>query len=151
MYNLTHQIKSAQDPDEQITVTEPIYTVDDFPYDDVFREILSRRKNSSAHSHYLGDFATFDIETSTYIEGYKDVTRSEKLDPDSPDNPKHHKTKTHHEIVPEYNAFMYICQIYISAFAISIFTEFYCCFLTFTPDFFQIVFIKYNKKIKTKE
>ena len=114
MYNLTHQIKSKYEPDKTITVTEPIYTVEDFPYDDVFREVLDCRKNSSAHSHYLGDFATFDIESSTYIEGYKDVTRSMKIDPDAPSNPKHHKTKTYHEVVPEYNAFMYIWQFCIA-------------------------------------
>lgn len=114
MYNLTHQIKSAQDPDKLITVTETIYNVNDFPYDVVFNEILSRRKNSSAHSHYLGDFATFDIETTTYISGYKDATRSTKIDPDAPDNPKHHKTKTYHEVVPDYNAFMYIWQFCIA-------------------------------------
>lgn len=114
MYNLTHQIKSESDPDQIITVTEPIYTIEDFPFDDVCREILDRRKTSSRHSHYLGDFATFDIETTTYISGYKDVTRSEKLDIDAPDNPKHHKTKTHHEVVPEYNAFMYIWQFCIA-------------------------------------
>lgn len=114
MYNLTHQIKSESDPDKLITVTEPIYTIDDFPFDDVCREILDRRKTSSRHSHYLGDFATFDIETTTYISGYKDVTRSEKLDINAPDNPKHHKTKTYHEVVPEYNAFMYIWQFCIA-------------------------------------
>ena len=114
MYNLTHQIKSESDPNQLITVTEPIYTIEDFPFDDVCREILDRRKTSSRHSHYLGDFGTFDIETTTYISGYKDATRSEKLDPNSPDNPKHHKTKTYHEVVPEYNAFMYIWQFCIA-------------------------------------
>lgn len=114
MYNLTHQIKSEQNPDITVTVTEPIYTIEDFPFDDVFREILSRRKTSSAHSHYIGDFGTFDIETTTYISGYKDVVRSEKIDPEAPGNVKHHKTKTHHEIIPDYNAFMYIWQFSIA-------------------------------------
>lgn len=98
----------------KLNETDIIYSIKDFPYEEVAFEVLARRKTSTAHSHFLGDFATFDIETTTYISGYKDSIKVEKLDPDAVDNPKHHKTKSHHEVLPEYNAFMYIWQFCIA-------------------------------------
>ena len=98
----------------KLSETDLIYSIQDFLFDDVANEVLSSRKVSSAHSHYLGDFGTFDIETTTYIAGYKDVVKVEKLDPNAPNNPKHHKTTSHHEIEPVYNAFMYIWQFCIA-------------------------------------
>lgn len=88
MYLLTHTLAN----DEQ--VTEPIYNHNDFPYIEVAENIRSLRRYSSRTSHYLGDFGTFDIETTTYISGYKADSSGKR--------------------VPEYNAFMYCWQFCIS-------------------------------------
>lgn len=71
------------------TATDTIYTVDNFPYDTVAREILSYRYCGRHQVAYLSDFATFDIETTTFQMSIIDNE-------------------------PQYNAFMYQWQFCIA-------------------------------------
>ena len=48
------------------TRTDRIYTVSNFPYDDVCSRILRLRYCGRHQTAYLSEFATFDIETTTY-------------------------------------------------------------------------------------
>lgn len=47
-------------------VVDRFYTITDFPYDTVATYILSLRYCGARQTAYLSDFATFDIETTTY-------------------------------------------------------------------------------------
>lgn len=87
MYNLTHTLQNGA------TITEPIYNHNDFPYTEVATNILSLKRYSSRMSHYVGDFGTFDIETSSYISGHHVVRKNRQ-----------------NEVIPDYNAFMYCWQ-----------------------------------------
>lgn len=69
-------------------VTDTIYTIDNFPYIDVCTKILSYRYCGRHQTAYLSDFATFDIETTTYQMSIIDDK-------------------------PQYNAFMYQWQFCI--------------------------------------
>ena len=62
-----------------------IYTIKDFPFEEVFTKILHYRYCGHHQTAYLSDFGTFDIETSTYLMSI--------IDDD-----------------PQYNAFMYLWQ-----------------------------------------
>ena len=68
--------------------TDPIYTVKDFPYDEVCARLLSYRYCGNHQTAYISDFGTFDIETSTYVMSIIDNE-------------------------PQYNAFMYQWQFCI--------------------------------------
>lgn len=68
-----------------------IYTVNDFPYTDVCNYILSLRYCGARQTAYLSDFATFDIETTTFL-------RSASVSSDDS---------------PDYEAFMYQWQFCI--------------------------------------
>jgi hypothetical protein len=70
------------------TVTDVIYNVDNFPYDEVCAKILSYRYCGRHEVAYLSDFGTFDIETTTYQMSIIDDE-------------------------PQYNAFMYNWQFCI--------------------------------------
>ena len=52
--------------DNTITVDE-YYTINDFPFEEVFTKILHMRYCGNHETAYLSDFGTFDIETSTYL------------------------------------------------------------------------------------
>lgn len=62
-----------------------IYTLEDFPFDEVCTKILKYRYCGHHQTAYLSDFATFDIETTTYLMSIIDDE-------------------------PQYNAFMYLWQ-----------------------------------------
>ena len=70
------------------TVTDTIYTIDNFPYDSVCQSILHLRYCGHNQTAYLRDFGTFDIETTTYQMSIVDND-------------------------PQYNAFMYQWQFCI--------------------------------------
>ena len=70
------------------TVTDRIYTIHDFPFEDTCAKILSYRYCGAHQTAYLSDFATFDIETTTYQMSIIDNE-------------------------PQYNAFMYQWQFCI--------------------------------------
>ena len=70
------------------TVTDTIYSVDDFPFEEVCAKILSYRYCGHHQVAYLSDFGTFDIETTTYQMSIIDNE-------------------------PQYNAFMYQWQFCI--------------------------------------
>ena len=65
-----------------------IYTIYDFPYEETFNKILHYRYCGHHETAYLSDFATFDIETTTYLMSIIDNE-------------------------PNYNAFMYQWQFNI--------------------------------------
>ena len=65
-----------------------IYTLSDFPFDEVCTKILKYRYCGHHQTAYLSDFATFDIETTTYLMSIIDDE-------------------------PQYNAFMYLWQFCI--------------------------------------
>ena len=48
------------------TATDTIYTIENFPFDEVCDSILKLRYCGHHQTAYLRDFATFDIETTTY-------------------------------------------------------------------------------------
>lgn len=73
--------------DKSITIDE-VYTVDNFPYDEVCDKLLKLRYCGHNQTAYIRDFATFDIESTTY---QKSIIDNE----------------------PEYNAFMYQWQFCI--------------------------------------
>ena len=50
----------------QLPVVDIIYTIDDFPFEEVCSKILRMRYCGHQQTAYLSDFATFDIETTTY-------------------------------------------------------------------------------------
>lgn len=68
--------------------TDRIYTIHDFPYEEVCAKILSYRYCGKHQTAYLSDFGTFDIETTTYQMSIIDNE-------------------------PQYNAFMYQWQFCI--------------------------------------
>ena len=70
------------------SVVDRIYTIDNFPYDEVAQSILSLRYCGHNQTAYLSDFGTFDIETTTYQLSIVDND-------------------------PQYNAFMYQWQFCI--------------------------------------
>ena len=70
------------------TVTDRIYTIHDFPFEDTCAKILSYRYCGAHQTAYLSDFATFDFETTTYQMSIIDNE-------------------------PQYNAFMYQWQFCI--------------------------------------
>lgn len=96
---MTNQIKSRLDwlsqhnlvtqtlSDNSISI-DRIYTIDDFPYEEVCEKLLKYRYCGKNQTAYIRDFATFDIESTTY---QKSIIDNE----------------------PEYNAFMYQWQFCI--------------------------------------
>ena len=68
--------------------TDTIYSIDNFPFEEVCAKILSYRYCGHHQTAYLSDFATFDIETTTYQMSMIDNE-------------------------PQYNAFMYQWQFCI--------------------------------------
>lgn len=69
-------------------VTDRIYSIEDFPFDETCARILSYRYCGHHQTAYLSDFATFDIESTTYQMSIIDNE-------------------------PQYNAFMYQWQFCI--------------------------------------
>ena len=69
-------------------VTDRIYSIEDFPFDETCAKILSYRYCGHHQTAYLSDFATFDIESTTYQMSIIDNE-------------------------PQYNAFMYQWQFCI--------------------------------------
>lgn len=82
-----HYLVVQQLADSSIAV-DIIYTIEDFPFEETFTKILKMRYCGRNQTAYLRDFATFDIETTTYLMS--------KIDND-----------------PIYNAFMYHWQMCI--------------------------------------
>lgn len=80
-----HVIQTLADGSQR---TDRIYTVDNFPYEDACASILKLRYCGHHQTAYLRDFATFDIETTTYQMSIIDNE-------------------------PQYNAFMYQWQFCI--------------------------------------
>ena len=70
------------------TVTDTIYSVNDFPFEPVCAKLLSYRYCGHHQTAYISDFGTFDIETTTYQMSIIDNE-------------------------PQYNAFMYQWQFCI--------------------------------------
>ena len=68
--------------------TDTIYSVDDFPFEEVCARLLSYRYCGNHQTAYISDFGTFDIETTTYVMSIIDNE-------------------------PQYNAFMYQWQFCI--------------------------------------
>lgn len=66
---------------------DPIYSVGDFPYTDICNQLLQLKYCGRHETAYLQDFATFDIETTTYLRSMSIIDNS-----------------------PDYNAFMYQWQ-----------------------------------------
>ena len=75
----------VQSLSNQLPAVDIIYTIDDFPFEEVCSKILRMRYCGHHQTAYLSDFATFDIETTTY--------QMSIIDDD-----------------PQYNAFMYQWQ-----------------------------------------
>ena len=69
-------------------VTDKIYSVTDFPFEEVCSKLLSYRYCGNHQTAYISDFGTFDIETTTYVMSIIDNE-------------------------PQYNAFMYQWQFCI--------------------------------------
>lgn len=69
-------------------VTDLIYSINDFPFDEVCAKLLSYRYCGHHQTAYISDFGTFDIETTTYQMSIIDNE-------------------------PQYNAFMYQWQFCI--------------------------------------
>ena len=63
---LTHPDKVTQILSDGTTCTDRIYTIDNFPYEEVCARILKLRYCGHHQIAYLSDFGTFDIETTTY-------------------------------------------------------------------------------------
>ena len=56
----------VQSLSNQLPAVDIIYTIDDFPFEEVCSKILHMRYCGHQQTAYLSDFATFDIETTTY-------------------------------------------------------------------------------------
>lgn len=56
----------VQSLSNQLPAVDIIYTIDDFPFEEVCSKILRMRYCGHHQTAYLSDFATFDIETTTY-------------------------------------------------------------------------------------
>ena len=87
-YHNTNPDSVTQTLADGSTVTDTIYTVDNFPYAEVCQSILHLRYCGHNQTAYLRDFGTFDIETTTYQMSIVDND-------------------------PQYNAFMYQWQFCI--------------------------------------
>ena len=87
-FALTHPKSVTQELSDGSTVTDRIYSIYDFPYEEVAAKLLLYRYCGNHQTAYVGDFGTFDIETSTYQMSIIDNE-------------------------PQYNAFMYQWQFCI--------------------------------------
>ena len=88
MDNSTHPTSVTQTLSDSTTRTDRIYSIKDFPFEEVATKILSYRYCGHHQVAYLSDFGTFDIETTTYQMSIIDDE-------------------------PQYNAFMYQWQFCI--------------------------------------
>lgn len=88
MSNSTHPTSVTQTLSDGTTCIDRIYSIEDFPFEDVATKILSYRYCGHHQVAYLSDFGTFDIETTTYQMSIIDDE-------------------------PQYNAFMYQWQFCI--------------------------------------
>ena len=61
MFNVTQKLSNGK------TVTDKVYSIYDFPYQETCAKLLSYRYCGGHQTAYIGDFATFDIETTTYL------------------------------------------------------------------------------------
>lgn len=87
-FALTHPTSVTQELADGTTATDRIYTIFDFPYEEVCAKLLRYRYCGNHQTAYVGDFGTFDIETTTYQMSIIDNE-------------------------PQYNAFMYQWQFCI--------------------------------------
>lgn len=88
MDNSTHPTSVTQTLSDGTIHTDRIYSIKDFPFEEVAIKILSYRYCGHHQVAYLSDFGTFDIETTTYQMSIIDDE-------------------------PQYNAFMYQWQFCI--------------------------------------